>query len=94
MAGLFSGEKDDQIFERIHEIVERKDDQILEGSMMGFLKEGCTRFLNGDAPDFGEERTQILIRIKVQLHPWEEDHQPAAPFLIHFQGALKRGKEN
>ena len=102
MAGLFSGEKDDQIFERIHEIIERKDDQILEGSMMGFLKErctrflkrGCTRFLNGDAPDFGEEQTQILIRIKVQLHHWEDDHQPAAPFVIHFQRALKRGKEN
>ena len=52
MARLFLEEKDDQIFERIHEIVERKDDQILEGSMMGFLKEGCTRFLKRDAPDF------------------------------------------
>ena len=85
MAGLFSGEKDDKIFERIHEIVE---------GMHQIFEEGCTRFLNGDAPDFGEERTQVLIRIKVQLHHWEDDHQPAAPFLIHFQGALKRGKEN
>ena len=52
MARLFLEEKDDQIFKRIHEIVERKDDQILEGSMRGFLKEGCTRFLKRDAPDF------------------------------------------
>ena len=77
-------EKDDQIFERIHEIVKGKDDQILEGSMMEFLKEGCTRFLKRDAPDFEEEWTPILIRIKVQLHHWEDDHQLAAPFLIHF----------
>ena len=62
--------------------------------MHQIFEEGCTRFLKRDAPDFGEERTQILIRIKVQLHHWEEDHQPATPFLIHFQGALKRGKEN
>ena len=60
----------------------------------GIFEEGCTRFLNGDAPDFGEERTPILIRIKVQLHHWEDDHQPTTPFLIHFQCALKRGKEN
>ena len=86
----------------MHQIFEGKDDQILEGGMMGFLKggmhqifeEGCTRFLNGDALDFGEEWTLILIRIKVQLHHWEDDHQPAAPFFIHFQRALKRGKEN
>ena len=52
MAGLFLEEKDDQIFERIHEILEGKDDQILEGGKMGFLKEGCTRFLKREAPDF------------------------------------------
>ena len=45
----FLEEKDDQIFERIHEIFEGKYDQILEGGMMGFLKGGCTRFLNGHA---------------------------------------------
>ena len=76
----------------MHQIFEEKDDQILEGGMMGFfkwgrmgfLKWGRTRFLKRDGPDFGEERTPILIRIKVQLHHWEDNHQPAAPFLIHF----------
>ena len=87
-------EKDDQIFRRIHKIFEGKDDQILEGGMMGFLKGERMGFLKWDGPYFGEERTPILIRIKVQLHHWEDDHQPVAPFLIHFQRALKRGKEN
>ena len=49
-----------------------------EGGIKGFLKGrhqifegGCTRFFKGDAPDFGEEWTPIVIRIKVQLHHWK-----------------------
>ena len=52
MCWTFLEEKDDQILKRIHQIFEGKDDQILEGGMMGFLKGGCTRFLKSDAPDF------------------------------------------
>ena len=40
--------------------------------------------MNGDALDFGEERAPILIRIKVQLHHCEDDHQPTAPIFIFY----------